>query len=308
MWKLLLFGWIWQALSLGFVGLAGLAVGRGRHAHHFAEDPQKAGIVIESAVVRHFVQRLVRVHHGLGQQHPAVEHIVIHAAAGVLHKLVGEEGHAHSKLARQGVQLQRLGVMIVDVGQDLMHGLVHHDGLHHFLGALHGAANDLQEVQKLGIVGELTHRGTGAQVGLQFLDQLLAGQRVLLRHGELQLAAGVVLAEEVLQVQVTAATVAQHGRGDVEEGALVIHRRTVADQAVHAKRRHHHQLIGLQGVHVVVQAVEPGTADVDIQLVEVMAVEVAQIPLCMIRIAGIIVMTVVCHGGIRGLQKDLILF
>ena len=131
------------------VGTLSLPVGRGRHARDLCEGSQEAGIVVEPALEGHITQRYAGADHLLGQQHPAVQHIVIDAAAGIFDKFVGEEGYAHAELPGQRFQLDGRGEMIIHIGKDLLHRLVDHDGLDGLLGAVEHLADDVKELQHL---------------------------------------------------------------------------------------------------------------------------------------------------------------
>ena len=50
--------------------------------------------------------------------------VFIYAAPGVLHKRVGQVGYADAEAVGQLVQLHGLGEMLVDIQENLLHGVV----------------------------------------------------------------------------------------------------------------------------------------------------------------------------------------
>ena len=92
-----------------------LLVGLRRGSYIFIKKTKKVGIILKAALLRYGIERNAAGNQFFRQHHPAIQHIFVYAAAGVLLKFVREVGHADAELLGQVFHVQRLHIIFVDV-------------------------------------------------------------------------------------------------------------------------------------------------------------------------------------------------
>ena len=148
------------------------------------------------------------------------------------------------------------------------------------------------------MVGKFAQRGAIPLCFAQILHDGFADLAFFLRHAELVMPAAHMGGDKMLQIDLPGAAEPQHGGGYVQEAPFIMGRRMIADQPVEAEGRHHHQLTGLHRIHLIVDTVEFCAVEVNVQLIEVMAMQPVKAPCFVKLVAGFIVISVHSHGGI----------
>ena len=105
--------------------------------------------------------------------------------------------------------------------------------------------------------------------------------------------------EELVEVQLAAAQVPHDFRRQVEESPLIVVHFLCAGKPVHAEGRQDKNLVGVQDIQLVVHAHVFPAAQVDIQLVIVMAVVLGNLHMLMEAVMGFIALAALLHGHER---------
>ena len=213
------------------------AVLAGRHAHNLAEGPEEVGIVVEPALVGNIVQGRGPQHLLPRQHHPAVQHIVVNASVGEADKFVGKPGYADAETPRQVFDTDRLCVVVVNIGQDLLDDAVAEGFAFHRTGMPHGPAEKVQDIHHQGVILEAVERVVfEACIPLVFTDPV-DPRDILFRVLVVQLvrahAPGRMGAEKLVQVDLSAAQHAQYLRGKVQVCPVVVVHHAGAGKPVH---------------------------------------------------------------------------
>ncbi len=188
----------------------------GGNAHQLVEHPEKIGIIIEAALIGNGIQGGIGADHFLGQHHPAIEDIIIHAAVGVFHKFVGEVGGADVELLGQIRNFQWLGVVGIDVSEHFLHDAVGNNGAGQRFGMVNDAANAADDALSQGIALKPGHGGGFLLHLLQLADQGEAFPGFFPCELKAVEPTGRVGAEKLVQVNLAAAQHIQCFQRDVQ--------------------------------------------------------------------------------------------
>ena len=248
----------------------------GRYTDDAGEGTEKVRIVIEAALIGDVVQG-GRAQHLLSREHdPAVEHVIVNAAVGETREFVGQPRNADAERPGQVFHADRLGVVVIDVGEYLLDDAAAEDLALNRILLAHGTADHVQQIDHQGIIAETLIRITLAV--LVFPDPVDAGDdRFRVPVGELVGAdiAGQVLAEKVLRINLAAAQRAQDFRRQIEVSAFVILHLFGAGKPVHTERRKDEQLIWIERIEAVINAHVFPTANMNKEFKIVVAVELS---------------------------------
>ena len=212
---------------------------------------------------------------------------------------MAEVADADPELLGQLLRLERLGVVAVDVGQHFLDDAVGQDVAGDGMGLAQGLAQLGEDFDQVAAFAEVFQRVVPAG-RVQAADQPDAVLGVLRQDLEGVLPLGSVGAEEGIQVDLPAAQHAEHVRRQVQVAAAVVPDVGGGGQAMHAEGRDDEDLVRLEQVHVVVQAEVLPAVDVDVKLVEIMAVILRVVHPFVIGILGL-VLPAAGHGGQDGL-------
>ena len=212
---------------------------------------------------------------------------------------MAEVTDADPELLGQLLRLQRLGVVAVDVGQHFLDDAVGQDIAGDGMGLAQRLTQLGEDFDQVAAFAEVFQRVVPAG-RIQAADQPDAVLGVLGQKLEGVLPLGSVGAEEGIQVDLPAAQHAEHVRRQVQVAAAVVPDVGGGGQAVHAEGRDDEDLVRLEQVHVVVQAEVLPAVDVDVELVEVVAMVLRVVHPFIIRKLGL-VFPAIGHGGQDGL-------
>lgn len=276
-----------------------LAVFLGGDAGDLLEGAQEVGVVPEAAEEGDVAEGEGLEQLLLGQHDPAVEDVVVQAVMGIAHEVVGQGRYADAALGGQGRQGQGLGEVLVHVHQHVVHPRASGCGRLPRGGVFHRLQHDAEEGQYIRQVREAVIGRAGAAVVHQLPEEIAALLRFFLPQ-RIHPAVGPVrrIPQQGGQVHQAAADPVQEFRRAIQVRPLILRHAVLPQEAVHPERGDDHQLVRLHPVHGIVHAEMPRAADVQVDLIEIMAVEPVVARALRQAVVSLVVAPAVAHGAI----------
>ena len=216
---------------------------------------------------------------------------------------MGQPGDADAKGPGQILDADRLGIVIVDIRQDLLQDAAAEGFPLHRIRPAHGPAEEIQQIDHQRVIPKTVENIVFT--GLILLNLPDPGNETLgIRLAELPGAdaPGSAGAEVLIEVNLLTAQDAHDFRREIQVCPLIVMHLIGAGQAVHTERQQDKHLVRLERKKLIVHAHKFPAVQVDIQLIIIMAVILGNLQTVTVLIVRLITLLSTLHRGKRGLN------